>query len=161
MKFRAGELDGLDDVKPENYRWYEDNQQKDNSRCTDLGPDTEHRIFLVQPEQGPAAAPREKLPPGKRVGDRVVDPVKYSWFSNPVFRRAVSMAIDRDAMIRSVFFGEATKNWALAGPSNKEWHSPDLPHYDYNPAESKRLLASIGFKDGNGDGSSRTRAAIQ
>ena len=25
-------------------------------------------------------------------------------------------------------------------------------HYDYNVAESKRLLASMGFKDGNGDG---------
>ena len=27
-----------------------------------------------------------------------------------------------------------------------------LPHDDYNVAESKRLLASIGLKDGNGDG---------
>ena len=83
----------------------------------------------------------DKLPPGKRVGDSVVDPVKYAWFSNPVFRHAVSMAVDRDALIRSVFFGEGTKSWSITGPSNKEWHTPDLPHYDYNVAESKRLLA--------------------
>ena len=94
----------------------------------------------------------EQLPPGKRVGDSVVDPVKYAWFSNPVFRRAVSMAVDRDALIRSVFFGEGTKSWSIAGPSNKEWYTPDIPTYDYNLAESKRLLASIGYKDGNGDG---------
>ena len=52
--------------------------------------------------------------------------MKYAWFSNPVFRRAVSMAIDRDAMIRSIFFGEGMKNWAHHGPSNKVWHTPDL-----------------------------------
>ncbi len=94
----------------------------------------------------------ESLAPGKRVGDSVVDPVKYAWFSNPVFRRAVSMAIDREAMIRSVFYGEGSKSWSISGPSNKEWYTPDLVHHDYNVAESKRLLASIGFKDGNGDG---------
>ena len=32
------------------------------------------------------------------------------------------------------------------------WHSPDLLKYDYNPDEAKRLLAGIGWKDGNGDG---------
>jgi peptide/nickel transport system substrate-binding protein len=51
-----------------------------------------------------------------------------------------------------VFFGEGAKSWSIAGPSNKEWYTPDLPQHDYNVAESKRLLASIGFKDGNGDG---------
>jgi peptide/nickel transport system substrate-binding protein len=62
------------------------------------------------------------------------------------------MAIDRQAMIPSVFFGEGLKNWAIATPSNKEWHSPDLVKYDYDPDEAKRLLAGLGWKDGNGDG---------
>ena len=52
----------------------------------------------------------------------------------------------------SVFFGEGTKSWSISGPSNKEWYTPDIPTYDYNLAESKRLLASLGYKDGNGDG---------
>jgi peptide/nickel transport system substrate-binding protein len=55
-------------------------------------------------------------------------------------------------MIPSVFFGEGMKNWAVATPSNKLWHSPDLVKYDYNPGEAKRLLASIGLTDRNGDG---------
>ena len=78
--------------------------------------------------------------------------MKYSWFNNPTFRRAVSLAIDREAMIPSVFFGEAVKNWAIATPGNKVWHSPDLLKYDYNPGEAKKLLAGMGWKDGNGDG---------
>jgi peptide/nickel transport system substrate-binding protein len=38
LKFRSGELHGLDNVKPENYRWYQDNQQQGNFTLHDLGP---------------------------------------------------------------------------------------------------------------------------
>jgi hypothetical protein len=55
-------------------------------------------------------------------------------------------------MIPSVFFGEGHKNWAIATPANKIFYSPDLVHDDHNVEESKKLLASLGFKDGNGDG---------
>jgi peptide/nickel transport system substrate-binding protein len=146
LKFRAGELHGLDDVKPENYNWYRDNQQKGNFTLYDLGPDlnTNHFWFNLNKVQKPTS--------GKKIGEPFVDAVKYSWFSNPTFRRAVSLAIDRDAMIPSVFFGEAVKNWAIATPGNKVWHSPDLLKLDYNPEEAKRLLAGMGWKDGNGDG---------
>jgi hypothetical protein len=146
LKFRAGELHGLDDVKPENYNWYRDNQQKANFTLHDLGPDlnTNHFWFNLNKVQKPT--------PGKKLGEPFVDPVKYSWFNNPTFRRAVSLAIDRDAMIPSVFFGEAVKNWAIATPGNKEWYSPDLVRFDYNSAEAGILLAGMGWKDSNGDG---------
>ena len=152
MKFRAGELDALDNVKPENYRWYQDNQDKGNYTLHSLGPENNSRFFWFNLNKVQPPLKGEALPPGKRVGDSVLDPVKSAWFSNPVFRRAVSMAIDREAMIRSVFYGEGSKSWSISGPSNKEWYTSDLVHYDYDVAESKRLLASIGFKDGNGDG---------
>jgi peptide/nickel transport system substrate-binding protein len=152
LKFRSGELDAVDNIKPENYRWYADNQEKGGYTLYSLGPEMNSRFFWFNLNKVQSPVRGEKLPAGKRVGDSVVDPVKYAWFSNPVFRHAVSMAVDRDALIRSVFFGEGTKSWSIAGPSNKEWYSPDIPHHDYNLAESKRLLASIGFKDANGDG---------
>src|SRR6185436_3897697 len=66
--------------------------------------------------------------------------------------RAVSMAVDRDAMIPSIFFGYAAKNWSTATLGNKVWYSPDIVRYDYNIGEAKRLLASLGWKDTNGDG---------
>jgi peptide/nickel transport system substrate-binding protein len=81
-----------------------------------------------------------------------VGAVKYAWFSNPVFRRAVSMAIDRDAMIPSIYFGFGVKNWSTVTPGNKVWYSPDVVKWDYNVEEAKRLLASLGLRDGNGDG---------
>ena len=152
LKFRSGELDGFDNVKPENYRWYEDNEQKGNFTLHDLGPEMSSRFLWFNLNKVQPPLKGEALPPGKRVGDSYVDPVKYAWFSNQAFRRAVAMAIDRDAMIRSVFYGEGTKSWSISSPSNREWYIPDLVHDDYDVAESKRLLAGLGFKDGNGDG---------
>jgi len=146
LKFRSGELDGLDNVKPENYRWYTDNQEKGKFTLYDLGADlnTNFLWFNLNTVKKPT--------PGKKIGEPQVDKTKYEWFSSVVFRRAVSMALDRQAMIPSVFFGEGHKNWAIATPANKIFHSPDLVRDDYNIAESKKLLASLGFKDGNGDG---------
>jgi peptide/nickel transport system substrate-binding protein len=146
LKFRSGELDGLDNVKPENYTWYRDNQQKGNFTLHDLGPDLNTNFFWFNLNTV------KKPTPGKAMGEPYVDKTKYEWFRNPLFRRAVSMALDRQAMIPSVFFGEGHRNWAIATPANKIWHSPDLVHYDYNVEESRRLLASLGFKDSNGDG---------
>ncbi len=55
LKFRSGELDGLDNIKPENYKWYEANGQKGNFTLYDLGPELNSTLLLVQPEQGAAA----------------------------------------------------------------------------------------------------------
>ncbi len=152
LKFRSGELDGLDNIKPENYKWYEENQQKGNFTLYDLGPEFSSRFFWFNLNKVQPPVKGEKPIPGRKIGESFVDPVKYTWFSNPTFRRALSMAIDRDAIISSVFFGDGEKSWSQTGRNNKEWHNPDLVHYDHNPAESKRLLASIGFADRNGDG---------
>src|SRR5688572_448769 len=105
LKFRSGGVDAVDDVKPENYAWYEQNQRNGNFTLYDLGASqATHLMFFnlnrVQPPVGAA-----KPTPGKRVGDPFVDPVKYSWFNNRDFRRAVSMGIDRDALIKGVMYG--------------------------------------------------------
>ena len=62
------------------------------------------------------------------------------------------MAVDRDAIIQSVLFGEAVKNWSTSTPGNKKWFTPGVTHFDYNPEEAKQLLAGLGWKDVNGDG---------
>ena len=152
LKFRSGELDGLDNVKPENYKWYEEHQRDGTFTLYDLGPANNAYFFWFNLNKVQSPLPGEKLPAGKKVGDTFTDPVKYAWFNDVRFRRAVSMAVDRDAMISSVFFGHAKKNFSLDTPGNTEWFFPDLPRYDYNPVEAKRLFASMGWKDSNGDG---------
>jgi peptide/nickel transport system substrate-binding protein len=146
LKFQSGELDGLDDVKPEDYKSYTDNQAKGDYTLYDLGPSLNTNFFWFNLNKVHTASP------GKKVGATQVDALHYSWFSNPNFRKAVSMAVDRDAIIKSVLFGEAVKNWSQSTPGNKLWYSPDVTHYDYDPDQAKKLLAGMGWKDKNGDG---------
>jgi peptide/nickel transport system substrate-binding protein len=146
LKFEAGEVDALDDVKPENYQTYATGQERGNFTFHDLGPALNTNFFwfnLNRVRDGKA---------GKRIGSTYVDPVKYSWFSNRDFRRAVSKAVDRDAIIKSVYYGHAVKNWSTMTPGNKTWHTPETVHYDYDPEGAKRLIAGLGWKDTNGDG---------
>lgn len=152
LKFRAGGVDAVDDVKPENYQWYEENQAKGKFTLYTLGASqaTHLMFFNLNQVQPPIAGAKPTA--GKRVGEPFVDPVKYAWFNNRDFRRAVSMGIDRDAIIKGVMFGYGEKNWSQMTSSNKVWHTPDIAKPDYNPAEAKKLLAGMGFKDTNGDG---------
>ena len=78
--------------------------------------------------------------------------VKSAWFKNAVFRRAVSSAIDRDAMIRSIYYGHGVKSWSLSTPGDKVWATPDVPHDDYDVERARRLLSTLGMTDRNGDG---------
>jgi peptide/nickel transport system substrate-binding protein len=146
LKFRSGEVDGLDGVKPENYHWYDENQQQGQYTVYNLGPalTTNYFWFNLNRVRRPVA--------GKKLGDTYLDATKYGWFSNPVFRRAVSMAVDRDALVPSVFFGEGVKNWSTTTAGDKVWHSDDIVKYDYNPDEAKKLIASLGWRDRDGDG---------
>ena len=152
LKFRSGGVDAVDDVKPENYRWYEENQQKGNFTLYDVGASqgTHLMWFNLNKVQPPIRG--TKPTHGKRLGEPFVDPVKYEWFNHPDFRRAVSMAIDRDALIKGAFFGYGEKNWSQSTSSNKTWYTPDVVKHDYNPAEARKLLAGMGFRDANGDG---------
>jgi peptide/nickel transport system substrate-binding protein len=146
LKFQAGELDGLDNVRPEDYQRYADRQQKENFTLYDLGPSLNTNFFWFNLNKV------RKPTPGRKLGEPYVDKTKYAWFSNPVFRRAVSMSIDRQAIIKSVLFGEAVENWSTSTPGNKTWYWPELPHYGYDPEGAKKLLASLGWKDTNHDG---------
>lgn len=146
LKFEAGEVDALDDVKPENFQSYANNQQKGDFTFYDLGPSLNTNYFWfnlnrVRDTKG-----------GKKLGSLYVDPVKYAWFSNRDFRIAISKAIDRDAIIKSVYYGNAVKNWSTMTPGNKTWYTPDVLHYDYDLDGAKKIIAGLGWKDTNGDG---------
>jgi peptide/nickel transport system substrate-binding protein len=146
LKFQAGEIDALDNVKPEDYKSYIDRSQSGNFTLYDLGPSLNSNFFFFNLNR------LREAKSGGRVGEPYVGAVKYRWFSDRDFRRAVSMAIDRDAIIRGPFYGEAIKNWSSFTAGSKQWHTPHVTGYDYNPDEAKRVLDRLGWKDGNGDG---------
>ena len=65
LKFRSGGLDGLNDVKPENYRWYEEHQKKGNFTLHDLGPSQSSNFLWFNLNEGAAAVARRETAAGQ------------------------------------------------------------------------------------------------
>ena len=69
-------------------------------------------------------------------------------FAEKDFRIAVSRAVDRDTLVSALFKGFAEPGYSLASPLS--WiANANVPKYDYNPAESKRLLDGLGWMAGS------------
>ncbi len=146
IKFQAGELDAIDNVKPEDYHTYVEGAGRGGYTLHDLGPSLTASFMWFNLNRTKDAKP------GHPAGEPVVGPVEYRWFSNRAFRRAVSKAIDRDALIRGPFYGQGFKNWSAPTLGSRQWGALGVTGYDYDPAGAKALLDSLGWKDTNGDG---------
>jgi peptide/nickel transport system substrate-binding protein len=74
-------------------------------------------------------------------------------FSDVRVRQAMSLAIDRQAIIEAVFEGVGAVNPAVPA-ALREWSIPldklgeGAKYYKYDPAEAKRLLAAAGYPHG-------------
>jgi peptide/nickel transport system substrate-binding protein len=146
LMFHAGDLDGLDNVRPEDYAGYEAAQQREGYRMYDIGPSLNTNFLWFNLN----LAGRDSA--GVRAGEPAVGRVRYAWFSNPDFRRAVSLAIDRDAIVRGPFRGFAVKNWQLLTSGNRAWNDTTIRGPDHDPEAARRILARLGLVDRNGDG---------
>lgn len=72
-------------------------------------------------------------------------------FDSPDVRRALAMAVDTDEMIRSLWGGMARPNDSPMHPML--WaHDPSMTRLPFDPDAARRLLASDGWVDTNGDG---------
>jgi peptide/nickel transport system substrate-binding protein len=80
------------------------------------------------------------------------DAARKPWMDRVELRRAISHAVDRKAFAETVYLGAAVPVFGPITPGNPRWYATNLPRYDYDPAEAKRLLAAIGLADRDGDG---------
>jgi peptide/nickel transport system substrate-binding protein len=84
------------------------------------------------------------LNPTKADGSRQ-NPVKFAWFSDVRFRRAISMAVDRESIAKSTLQGLATPLYGVVSPANRIWSNPDLPRIPYDLVQAASLLQEAGF----------------
>ena len=69
-------------------------------------------------------------------------------FTNPDVRRALSMAIDREAISDAIFGGRAVPASSL-WPDDHDLYNPDVADlYPYDPDAAREMLAEAGYPDG-------------
>lgn len=80
------------------------------------------------------------------------NPSKGFPFNSIAFRKAVAYAIDRNFLLQTVVGGRGTVSSSGTLAPSHPYLAPGLPTYDFNPAQAKQLLDSIGLTDPDGDG---------
>ena len=140
LKFYSGELDFLDvrSVRGSDAAKMKQKEKTSNFTMYNLGPD-DGTLFLMFNMN------RRK---NKETKKPYVDPVKRTWFNNLYFRRAVSLAIDRQRLVDNVLKGVGIPIYAHYSAGSL-WYNPKLKHYGQNIEKAKKLLDKgwFEFKD--------------
>lgn len=142
LRFLGGESDVDDYIFPYEYDHFKDESAKGRFLLLEPGIGMETGFFWFN----------QNTNADSKTGRPLVDPVKLKWFRNAKFRQACSYAIDRDAIIKSVYSGRAIPNYGFVTPGNKKWFNPDIRPYPHDPAKALALLKEIGIEDRDGDG---------
>jgi peptide/nickel transport system substrate-binding protein len=94
-----------------------------------------------------------------QTGDRIAwnwnrksDPRKQKIFRDSRFRRAMSHLMNRSAMVQIAIGGTGQAMFDYVPPLFKQFQSPNLAKYEFNPEVATRLLSQIGFSKKNADG---------
>lgn len=129
LRFRRGELQLINRLEAEPF---ERLRREEPSAAIDAGQglDAEQMWF----NQSPAAPLPEE---------------KKAWFRTTEFRKAVSMAINRDDLCRIVFEGLAKSAYGPVSPANRFWFNSALPAPKPDPQGALRLLSGAGFHFAN------------
>lgn len=70
--------------------------------------------------------------------------VRRPWLQSTAFRRAISLAVNRQAFVDTVYFGAAVPAYGVVSPANRLWYrEPEVTPHDLPAA--RQLLASIGL----------------
>ncbi len=131
IRFQAGDTDIISRVGAENYTLL----SKDSTHgieMLDLGPSLEYNFLVFNLNDLK----------GKNL-DKIA--AKQAWFSDLKFRQAVSLAIDRQSIIKLVYSGRGAALWGNVSPSNKLWVDQTLPHPARSVDQAHALLQSAGF----------------
>lgn len=76
-------------------------------------------------------------------------------FGEPAFRRALSQAVNRQALLETVWLGQGRAATRGYPHPDSPWTNPEL-RTTYQPDNARRLLDELGFTDSDGDGVRQT-----
>ena len=131
LRFQAGDTDIISRLGAENFSVLS-RQQRDYT-LTDAGPGLEYNfLFFNLNAQGEKASAEAKR--------------REKWFADPRFRQAVSLAVDREGIVRLVYQGRGVALWGPVTPGNPRWVDTRIPQPPRSLERALRLLAEAGFQ---------------
>jgi peptide/nickel transport system substrate-binding protein len=136
MRFQAGDTDIINRLSAEDYSVLSRDEQSRSFHLQDVGASLEFNFLFFNLNNSPPAQVSRK----------------QSWFRDARFRQAVSLAIDREAMVRIVYRGRGTALWTPITPANNLWVDTSIVHPPRSVESAKKLLSSAGYS-WNTDGS--------
>ncbi len=129
LRLEAGQSDAMaSEVPSEAYASLKRGAESGTLRLYDLGPAL-YPDFLSF-----------NLKPGAFAGDP-----RASWLQRDELRQAISLAVDRQLFVDTVFLGAGVPMYGPVSPANKKWYWTRTPVTPHDPARARALLASIGI----------------
>jgi peptide/nickel transport system substrate-binding protein len=122
MRFESGESDVIGRVSARNYSVLEKDQQRRGYSLQNLGPGLEYNFLFFN-----------------------LNALSQPFLHRRAFRQAVSLAIDREAIVRLVYLGFAAPLSGPVPPGNKAWIDDQLPRPVRSLSRARDLLAADGF----------------
>jgi peptide/nickel transport system substrate-binding protein len=74
------------------------------------------------------------------------------WLQREELRRAVSYAVDRQALVDTIYLGAAVPVFGPITPGHGQWYLADGPRTDRDEGRARALLATLGLTDHDGNG---------
>jgi peptide/nickel transport system substrate-binding protein len=128
-------LTDFESIGPDNVAWVRRGAERFDYTVLDMGPSSTTNFVWFN------------LNPGENSeGKPFVPPYKLEWFSDKRFRQAVSYGINREGIIRGVFFNRADILHGYVSPKRKFWYNDAIRKYSYAPEKSRALFEEMGFE---------------
>jgi len=136
LKLQSGDVDLMTnaDIRPEDYAAFKRVSDEGRLRLIDNGAGLDPNLLWFNLTSKKSSDPKSR------------------WFGNKAFRQAISCAVDRQAIVNTVYLGEAIPIYGPVTPANRTWFADVRPPCEHDPAKARTLLASAGLTDRNGDG---------
>ena len=136
LRFQSGETDTISRVGAENFSVL--SRQARDYTMVDAGPGLEYNFLFFNLNE---------------LGEKTSADLarKQSWFRLEKFRQAVSLAIDREAIVRLVYQGRGAALWGPVTPGNPRWADANIAHPARSLDKARQLLAEAGFKSTSGE----------
>ncbi|HBO57644.1 MAG TPA: peptide ABC transporter substrate-binding protein [Opitutae bacterium] len=131
--FATGKSDASG-IGADDYTWVQKAADTYRFSIYDRGPSASVNFFWFNQHRGVNAKGEPFLPAHK-----------LRWFTDKRFRQAVQYGLNRQGLIDALLFGKGESLTSIIAPAQGKWHNPNLPRYDFDPEQAKRLLRQSGF----------------